>query len=61
MFEGKKAKSGAALLAVGTIFQVLTSAGVDIPAWIPQAVMGLGGTLGIWGVRARQDRDRGRP
>ena len=48
-----KAMWGAVLLGVGSVVRIIK------PEWGPaiDAVIGVGAGLGIWGVRAKQERD----
>lgn len=60
MFKGWKAKAGAVLVAVGAIIGALGQFGVELPASVGNLwaqIIAVGGALGIYGVRDKQERD----
>lgn len=59
MLNGWKAKAGAVLVAVGAILGALGDFGVSLPPVVAdlwQQIVAVGGALGIYGIRHRQDR-----
>ena len=59
MFKGFKGALGGIIAILGGVSMGFTEFGVDIPVLgdIAQALIGVGAGLGIFGVRAKQERD----